>query len=237
MSVVLETDLLTCDMSTNSHFIHHCQGLSAMDVTDSVNRIVSSSSVRLHLVCDNSRSVTTFTPISRSCTDVVENNLCACDIGCCTLLEKVSLTSEQAATGTGLSADGEAKIPSEGDWSSSELGMNFASVDDDEVSSLFESDDQKPVDTRKLVPDFTSQPPARCLRGTMQTVSPGCFFAQSQQKNFWVSLMADTSNYTPRLATTTASCMDSNTGMDSAIVPRPSLNFEKMQVINVKITS
>ena len=229
-------DPLCCDMAaTCSHFNPHCQSLS-FDNHNSDCALVSVDEM-WPLRCSNynaSLSSVTYAPVwhGYSVVNSDVNRFNASDVDCCSLLEKVTLTSERAATGLASSQfDAEAVVPSELDRSVSEYGMNYANADDDEVSSLFKSSRQETSECNdsQIVRDFTSQPPALCVRGTVQTISPGCFFAKADERKFLTSLISDTSNYTPLNGRGSAHLLEYCDNMDAS-VPRPSLNLEKMQV-------
>lgn len=239
---------------------HHCQALSSSSPTTSTHLPSSTSQ----------QSATAFTPfyivatrpysshnaLLRTC--LAQNALLqqqiynvTSDVDCCAMLERVTLTSEQAATGN-IGGEGQtdadvrasdldlycrdAQLPSEDNRSLSEFAMTLSSsssnADDDEVSCLL--NEQRHFDDNEencqMVPrDFTCQPPPLLRqRDTVQTISPRRFFSQRKSQNeFWALLLGDRDNYTPIRSASTECCLQST---DERAL-RPSLNFEKMQVI------
>lgn len=251
------TGIMTCDISLNSNCqpLHQChQGLSLSPSSGSIWSLLPLSGATAFLL---PAPYPAFTP---SLHPTVHDRFHTCpttdnNVDYCTMLEKFSLTNEHAATGLGQtmtdnygsSADGdEAKMPSDEDMSASEqaLTLTFANADDDdEVSGLLKKMDDYHVATvasgsakvtKDMVVDFTSKPPARCLRSTAHAApSPAGGQSPVKTRQLVTSLLlTDTANYrqtptSPRLTHVADNCVDVISNMT-----RPSLNFEKMQVTN-----
>jgi hypothetical protein len=251
------TGIRTCDISLNSNCqpLHQChQGLSlSPSSSSSIWSLLPLSGATAFLL---PASYSAFSPsFHPTIHDGIHTCPTADNVDYCTMLEKFSLTNERAATGLGLtmtdnygsSADGsEAKMPSDEDMSASEQALTLTSAnadDDDEVSGLLKKMDGYHVATvasgsakvaKDMVVDFTSKPPARCLRSTAHTApSPAGGQSPTKTRQLVTSLLlTDTANYrptptSPRLTHVADNCVDVINN-----ITRPSLNFEKMQVTN-----